>query len=72
MKEQLHDKHVYVVKRTMKVINSKMDDIMKKKGCDASNMYDEEVLETEQDFSDDEMERETKRLRKNLKRNQRG
>jgi hypothetical protein len=61
-----------VVKRTMKVINSKMDDIMKKKGCDASNMYDEEVLETEQDFSDDEMERETKRLRKNLKRNQRG
>ena len=50
------------------MINSRLDEIMSKKGCDASNMYDEEVHETEQDFSDDEIEKEAKRLRKNLKR----
>ena len=37
---------------------------MQKKGCDASNMFDEEVLVTEQDHSDDEMEKEAKRLKK--------
>ena len=64
MKANLHDQLTYVVKRTMKMINSRLDEIMQKKGCDASNMFDEEVLPTEQEYSDDEEEKEAKRLRK--------
>lgn len=30
---------------------------MKKKGCDASNMFDEEVVQEEQEFSDDDDEK---------------
>ena len=48
----------------MKLINSRLDDILSKKGCDASNMFDEEVMPTEQEFSDDDDEKEAKRLRK--------
>ena len=54
----------YVVKRTMRLINGKLDELMSKKGCDASNMFDEEVLPTEQEYSDDEDEKEAKRLKK--------
>lgn len=34
------------------------------KGCDASNMFDEELAPDEQEFSDDEHEKEQKRLKK--------
>ena len=64
MKQELHDQLTHVVKRTMRLINGKLDEIMSKKGCDASNMFDEEVLPTEQEFSDDEDEKEAKRLKK--------
>ena len=46
------------------MINGRLDEIMAKKGCDASNMFDEEVHPTELEFSDDEEEKEQKRLRK--------
>lgn len=64
MKREFHGKLVGVVKRTMKLINGRLDEILQKKGCDASNMFDEEVLPTEQEYSDDEEEKEAKRLRK--------
>lgn len=48
----------------MKLINSRLDDLIRNKGCDASNMFDEEVMHTEQDFSDDEAETDAKRKRK--------
>ena len=48
----------------MKLINSKLDEIMGKKGCDASNMFDEEIPNSDQEFSDDEAEKEAKRLKK--------
>ena len=38
---------------------------MSKKGCDASNIYDEEVPEQDREFSDDEKEKEAKKARKN-------
>lgn len=44
MKQELHDRQTCVVKRTLKLINSRLDEIIKKKGCDASNMFDEEVM----------------------------
>ena len=34
---------------------------MNKKGCDASNFYDEELSESDQEFSDDEKEKEHKK-----------
>ena len=64
MKEQLHDRNTCVLKRTMKLINGRLEEIMSKKGCDASNMFDEELMPTEQEFSDDEEEKEAKKLRK--------
>ena len=42
---------------------------MKKKGCDASNIFDEEIPEKDLDYSDDEAEREAKKARKNKKKN---
>ena len=42
---------------------------MSKKGCDASNIYDEELPEHEREFSDDEKEREAKKAKKNKKKN---
>lgn len=42
---------------------------MKKKGCDASNIYDEELAEHDREFSDDDKEREWKKAKK-LKRKQ--
>ena len=56
------------MKRTLKTIDGKMDEILSKKGCDASNMFDEEVFETEQDFSDDEIERAVKAAKKKARR----
>jgi len=34
---------------------------MSRKGCDASNIYDEEIPERDREYSDDEMEREAKK-----------
>lgn len=46
-----------------------MPTILKKKGCDASNIYDEELAEHDREFSDDDKEREWKKAKK-LKRKQ--
>ena len=54
--------------KSLKVINANLPDIMKKKGCDASNIFDEELAEHEREFSDDEKEREYKKAKKNKKR----
>ena len=55
--------------KCLKVITAELPDIMNKKGCDASNIYDEEVPEHEQEYSDDEKEKAAKKARKNkLKR----
>ena len=37
---------------------------MSKKGCDASNVYDEEVPEQDQEYSDDEKEKMAKKAHK--------
>lgn len=37
---------------------------MQRKGCDASNMFDEEIPNLEQEFSDDDLERDAKRSKK--------
>ena len=69
LKNQVVDQQVSLVKKCLKVINADLPNIMKKKGCDASNIYDEEVPEHEQEYSDDEKEKAAKRARKNkLKR----
>lgn len=43
-KQMLHKMETYVLKRTLKVIQTDLEELIKKPGCDASNMYDEEVL----------------------------
>ena len=63
MKEGLHGVDTFLVKRTLKIIKQ-IDEILKKKGCDASNIFDEEVPEQEMECSDDEVEKELKRIRK--------
>jgi H/ACA ribonucleoprotein complex non-core subunit NAF1 len=68
MREALHGKECFVVKRCLKLINSRLDSILKQKGCDASNMFDEELGQDEQEFSDDDQEKEFKRLKKQKKR----
>lgn len=37
---------------------------MGKKGCDASNMFDEEIPDSDREYSDDEVEKEAKRMKK--------
>jgi H/ACA ribonucleoprotein complex non-core subunit NAF1 len=49
------------------VINAQLPAIMQKKGCDASNIYDEEIPAEEQEHSDDEKEKEAKRALKKKK-----
>jgi H/ACA ribonucleoprotein complex non-core subunit NAF1 len=69
LKNQVVDQMVCLVKKCLKVINAELPDIMNKKGCDASNIYDEEIPEHEQEYSDDEKEKAAKKARKNkLKR----
>lgn len=68
IKNQLVDSKVYLAAKTLKVINAELPKIMRKKGCDASNIYDEELPEYEREFSDDEKEREFKKARKNKKK----
>lgn len=44
------------------------EDLMKKKGCDASNAFDEEVLNDEMEYSDDEQELQIKAIRRQQKK----
>eukprot|EP00347_Sterkiella_histriomuscorum_P019565 403341149 len=67
-KNQLIDAKIYLVAKSLKVINAQLPVILSKKGCDASNIYDEELAEHEREFSDDEKEREAKKARKNKKK----
>lgn len=67
-KNQLVDQRVYLVSKCLKVINAQLPAIMSKKGCDASNIYDEEIPEGDREYSDDEKEREAKKARKNKRR----
>lgn len=48
-----------IVKKSLKLINAELPSIMNKKGCDASNIYDEELSDKE--FSDDDAERAHKK-----------
>ena len=43
-KQMLHKMETYVLKRTLKVIHTDLEELINTPGCDASNMYDEEVL----------------------------
>lgn len=68
MRDALHGTDCFLVKRVMKIINNKLDHILKQKGCDASNQFDEELAEHEREYSDDEIEKEQKRIKKLKKR----
>ena len=57
LRNELVDQKVYLVSKCLKVINAQLPEIMKKKGCDASNIYDEEIPEGEREYSDDEQEK---------------
>ena len=54
LRRLLHGEKTFVVKRTMKIITNQLEKLMTQKGCDASNMFDEEVEQKEMEFSDDE------------------
>ena len=71
IKNQLVDQKVYLVAKTLKVINASLPVIMAKKGCDASNVYDEELPENEREFSDDDKEKEHKKALKAKKKKNR-
>jgi hypothetical protein len=45
---------VFIVKKSLKIINQQLPQIMSKKGCDASNFYDEELPADDLEFSDDD------------------
>ena len=53
---------VCLVKKCLKTINAELTKIMSKKGCDASNAWDEEL--SDKDFSDDDAEKEHKKAKK--------
>lgn len=67
LKEKMIGRQLCLVKKSLKTINAELPSIMNKKGCDASNVWDEEASDKE--FSDDEMEQQHKKLKKNRKRN---
>ena len=46
-RNHFHGKRISLVKRYLKVIGHKLDHILRKKGCDASNLYDEELSDKE-------------------------
>jgi hypothetical protein len=51
---------LFSIKDKISKINNK--EILKKKGCDASNAFDEELLDSDREFSDDEKEYEYKQV----------
>ena len=46
-RQMLHKMETYVLKRTLKTIQTDLEEMIKKPGCDASNMYDEEANQEE-------------------------
>ena len=56
LKEFIKGKQVSLVKKCLKTITNQIPELMSKKGCDASNVYDEEVRNADDPeyFSDDE------------------
>lgn len=59
-------KQVYFVEKTKKLVF--WNNLINQRGCDASNMHDEEIIEpSEQDFSDDEQEKSYKKIMKKVK-----
>lgn len=56
---------MFILKKSLKLINAELPNIMSKKGCDASNIYDEELSDKE--FSDDDAEKAAKRAKKQKK-----
>lgn len=65
VKDFIKDHNVCIVKKSLKLINAELPSIMNKKGCDASNIYDEELSDKE--FSDDDAERAHKKQKKQKK-----
>lgn len=68
LRNQVLDERVFLVSKCLKVINAELPQIMSRKGCDASNIYDEEIPEGEREYSDDEKEKEAKKKRKMKRR----
>ena len=69
--ENIHiDDKLYYCSNRANIVNA-IELKNKNKGCDASNAFDEEVSEGEQDYSDDEEEVNAKIKRKNKKKNKR-
>jgi len=66
LKAFLLGKELCLVQKCLKTINAELPEIMKKKGCDASNAYDEELSDKE--FSDDEEEARVKKAAKNKRK----
>ena len=58
--ENFIGKEVFYVQKTKKLVF--LQHLLNQKGSDASNMYDEEIPESEQAFSDDEDEVNYKNL----------
>jgi len=73
VREAFQDKKVFLVNKCMKVVGE--GELKQGKGCDASNLYDEELGAENQEFSDDEEERRVKKMKKQnkkRKKNERG
>lgn len=64
LKGRIGEKVFYVVPSSSFILTA---EIKKLKGCDASNIHDEELPLEEQEFSDDEIEQDLKRKKKNKK-----
>ena len=70
VKNQILDQRVYLAANQLKEITKpSLESMKERKGCDASNMHDEEMPEHEREFSDDEREREAKKSKKNKRKN---
>jgi len=66
LQQMFKDKAVYFVEKTKKLVF--WNNLINLKACDASNMYDEAIVEkTEQEFSDDEQEQAYKKIIKKVK-----
>mmetsp|Transcript_5570 Transcript_5570/g.8783 ORF Transcript_5570/g.8783 Transcript_5570/m.8783 type:complete len:156 (-) Transcript_5570:277-744(-) len=72
IKEFFIGRKLGLVSKHLKTLNSKLPQIMAQKGCDASNVYDEEVGQNHQEFSDDEEERAHKKAKKKRGKNRNG
>jgi len=71
LKTYLKGRQVSLVSKCLKTITTQLPQLMAKKGCDASNVYDEEVGSDPEYFSDDEQERAHKLKKKNRNKKKR-